>query len=295
MGEKMSFANDIKNEIMNSQQKKNCCKRAFINGIIAAKATTDNGEIFINVSNDEYAVFLKEQIREIFSKEAMISAPPKGGRCKTISFTSPSAEKFLQSIDTEASRGFKCPNCESSFFRGIFWSCGRISDPQKQFCLEFSLVNRENVLTTLFSESGIELKNAKRGKETLLYTKNSSIIEDFFALINLQNVTFKVIDIKIANELKNRANRLRNFDTVNISKAVDAANAQYNLIKELDDKKLLSSLPDELISTARMRLENPEMSLSQLAIHSVPPISKSGITHRMNKIVKLGESLLKKI
>ena len=62
----------------------------------------------------------------------------------------------------------------------------------------------------------------------------------------------------------------------------------------LYDKKILNQLPEELISTAKMRLENPDMSLSQLAMHSVPPLTKSGISHRMTKIVKLAEELLKK-
>jgi DNA-binding protein WhiA len=62
----------------------------------------------------------------------------------------------------------------------------------------------------------------------------------------------------------------------------------------LNEKKLLSRLPEELISTAKMRLENPEMSLSQLAMHSIPPLTKSGISHRMAKITKLAEELLKK-
>ena len=102
------------------------------------------------------------------------------------------------------------------------------------------------------------------------------------------------MNIKIANELKNNANRLRNFDTVNITKAVDAANSQITVIRELYDRNLLGSLPSELEATARLRLENPDMSLAQLAIHSVPPVSKSGITHRLQKIMEFGERLLKK-
>ena len=109
------------------------------------------------------------------------------------------------------------------------------------------------------------------------------------------NTKFKdVTDIKIANEFMNNANRLRNFDTVNISKAVDAASPQYALIKKLVENDLFNLLPEELQETAKMRLKNPDMSLNQLAIHSIPPISKSGITHRMSKIMKIGKELLTK-
>ena len=102
------------------------------------------------------------------------------------------------------------------------------------------------------------------------------------------------MNVKIKNDFMNNANRLRNFDTVNISKAVDAASAQYALIKKLYDNGLMSHLPEELHETARMRLENPDMSLSQLARSSVPTISKSGITHRMQKIMKIGQEVISK-
>ena len=63
---------------------------------------------------------------------------------------------------------------------------------------------------------------------------------------------------------------------------------------KLVENNLFNFLPDELQETAKMRLKHPDMSLNQLSIHSVPPISKSGITHRMSKIMKLGKELLTK-
>ena len=92
----------------------------------------------------------------------------------------------------------------------------------------------------------------------------------------------------------NNANRLRNFDTVNILKAVDAAAPQLAVIKELEELELLPLLPDELEDTAKLRLKYPDLSLTQLARISGPPLSKSGITHRMAKIIKLGKELIAK-
>ena len=188
----------------------------------------------------------------------------------------------------------KCSLCRMAFLRGIYFACGRLSDPSKQFCLEFSLGNRVDTFLEFFDMLGLEFKIANRRSENLLYTKNSTVIEDFLSLAELNNAAFEIMNIKIANELKNNANRLRNFDTVNITKAVDAANSQILVIRELKRKNLLGSLPPELEATARMRLDNPDMSLAQLAIHSVPPVTKSGITHRLKKIMEFGERLLKK-
>ena len=68
---------------------------------------------------------------------------------------------------------------------------------------------------------------------------------------------------------------------------------KYNsVIARLDKAKLLSSLPEELAATAILRMEYPDLTLAELARISVPPISKSGLAHRLNKILELSEKLL---
>ena len=65
-------------------------------------------------------------------------------------------------------------------------------------------------------------------------------------------------------------------------------------IKKLIENGLFNTLPDDLQETAKMRLNHPDMSMAQLALHSTPQISKSGITHRMARIMKIGKELLAK-
>ena len=74
---------------------------------------------------------------------------------------------------------------------------------------------------------------------------------------------------------------------------VDAAAKQIALISELDKRGLLNALPEELVATARLRLLHTDMSLSQLALVSNPPISKSGLSHRLKKITRIAEQLIK--
>ena len=292
----MSFSQGVKAEIITSQYKSACCRRAFLNGVISSKANVVDGNVTFNIETAELAGFTVTLIKEIFGKDASVLAPARGGRCKSVSFESKAARNYLAEITEKETlnQTYKCRYCQMAYLRGVFFATGRVTDPAKQFCLEFSLGNRANMFLEMFLELGLDFKISNRSTEVLLYTKNSSVIEDFFSLAELNNATFAIMNIKIANDLKNNANRLRNFDTVNISKAVDAANAQTTMIKNLYKKGLLGSLPDELEQTAKLRLLHPDMSLAQLAIHSVPPISKSGITHRLSKIMELGEELLKK-
>ena len=292
----MSFSYSVKTEIMHAAYRNQCCRRSLLNGILFAKARSNDSIISFNIENTETAEFSSGLILDAFGKPGDIIAPEKGGRCKTVRFSSKAVKNALLDIEKIRSVPFasKCSLCRMAFFRGVFFAAGRLTDPSKQFCLEFSLGNRAEHFIEFFLMHGLEFKLSERKSERILYTKNSTVIEDFLTLAELNNAAFEIMNIKIANELKNNANRLRNFDTVNITKAVDAANAQIRIIRELHERNLLGSLPPELEATARMRLENPDMSLSQLAIHSVPAVTKSGITHRLKKIMEFGEKLLNK-
>lgn len=292
----MSFAYGVKEAIMKTQYKSSCCRRAFFQGVLSSKGyTDDNGNVYINLENTEMIEFVSRLVKEFFGKDVAVSSLPGGGRGKRLSFSGKSQAAFLAELaDKKEFYKKKCSGCAPAFLKGVFFACGRVSDPNKQFCLEFSLGKRVELFFELFESFGFEFKTVARKKENIVYTKNSSVIEDFFASAELFDVAYIFMNTKIENEFLNNANRQRNFETVNISKAVDAANPQYTLIKKLADNDLLNYLPEELRETAKMRLNHPEMSLTRLSIHSVPPISKSGITHRMSKIMKLGKELLTK-
>jgi DNA-binding protein WhiA len=176
--------------------------------------------------------------------------------------------------------------------QGIFVACGRISDPQKQYCLELLPKTRENALLNYLSEIGIEVKRAERSGAPVLYLKNSGAIEDFFALAMMNATAFRMMNAKIESDIRNTANRVANCETNNIEKAVAASSRQIAAIEELAKKGLLSSLSEELEKTARLRLEHRDLSLTQLAALCVPPITKPGLSHRLNKIVSIADRML---
>ena len=126
-----------------------------------------------------------------------------------------------------------------------------------------------------------------------MYFRNSTTLEDFFALANMNQTAFDIMNAKIKGELRNTANRIANCETNNIGRAVSASISQITLIEELVERGLISLLPDELERTARFRMENRDMSLSQLAGAITPPISKSGLSHRLKKITEMAENILK--
>ena len=91
--------------------------------------------------------------------------------------------------------------------------------------------------------------------------------------------------------LANSANRAYNCDIANTNKIVDTGTRQLLAVQKIADAGVLDSLSDSLRETARLRMENPEASLGELCQMFEPPISKSGVNHRLRKLEKIAEDL----
>lgn len=288
----MSFSWEQKNLIISQIYKSVCCRKALLSGILFAKGRLDCGTVKLHIEKKEVVEFVVKLIKEFYTKSVNISRAESGGRFFVISFASESAEKYISNIPDSELFVEKCSGCFGSFLRGAFLAGGKIADPEKQYLLEFSLGERSIAFADLLSEYGIIALISYKKTGTIAYFKNSSMIEEFFALAGLNKVVFAILNAKAEGELRQNISRRINCETNNLAKAVDAAGKQIDVITRLEEANLLSSLPDELVLTARLRLEHRELSLSQLAAISNPPISKPGLSHRLKKIIELGTQLL---
>ena len=290
----MSFSSEQKLEIISQPIKSSCCRHAMVQGIIVSRGVCEDGKISLSLDK-EVAAYAEKLIGEIYSKQPVYRASSIGGRRHILSFESSSAVKYLASFyDTDHFLVEKCPMCRPTFMRGIFLASGRVSDPFKQYSLEFSVGRATDKICAFFEDCGFVPRISNKKKEVVIYFKNSGAIEDYFAISGMNQTTFVFMNAKIKGEIRNNANRIANCETNNIDKAVSASMSQISLIQQLIDKGLLSQLPEELEKTALLRVEHKDMSLSRLASIMTPPISKPGLSHRLKKISSMAESLLHK-
>ena len=91
--------------------------------------------------------------------------------------------------------------------------------------------------------------------------------------------------------LRNNANRRANCEGANIDKTTKAAAIQIRAIRKIEKKTGFSDLPKPLKEMAKLRIENPEDSLSELGEKANPPIGKSGVNHRLKRITEIAEKL----
>lgn len=179
-----------------------------------------------------------------------------------------------------------------AFLRGVFLSCGAMTDPDKSFHLELNLSDnkRAQALCDFIAEHGITLKTTLRKRRTgdegrlVIYAKESLIIEDFLTYIGAAERAMEIMQIKVERSFRNRANRTVNCDSANLDKTVDAANRICEDIELIFSANGKDSLKPELLETALIRLENRESSLSELCELFDPPISRSGLNHRLKKL-----------
>ena len=291
----MSFASEQKLNIMSHELRSNCCKRAYIEGIISASSSLDGEDVVLSLDSSATAEYVAKLIRDMFSKESVIYSPKQGGRVKLLRFNAKSIVSYLAAFSGgKMLHTSKCPMCRSAYLRGVFLASGRVSDPFKQYLLEFAVKSNQERFIELFEEMGLTPRVSIKPRESVIYFKRSDEIEDFFATAAMNQANFALMNAKIQSELRNNANRIANCETNNIDRAVTSSVDIVHTIKELMSRGLLSQLPDELEATAKMRAEFPDLSLSQLAARITPPVTKSGLSHRLKRIGEMAKTILER-
>lgn len=179
------------------------------------------------------------------------------------------------------------------FLRGVFLVCGIVSDPNKEYHLEFSVGSEEKTekLFRLISESGMNVKKSSRKGKALLYTKDSESISDILTFIGAMISSMEIMNAKIYKDVRNNVNRAVNCESANIEKTVAASRKQLEDIEYIDKAKGLGILTEELRAIAEIRRENMELSLSEIGKLLEPEISRSGVYHRLKRIGEIADRL----
>lgn len=141
----------------------------------------------------------------------------------------------------------------------------------------------------LINSFGITAKIRERKNRFTVYLQGQEAMTDFMTALGATNTMFQLCDFVAKRSMKNAANRNTNCQMANLEKTINAVEAQFFAIETLKKRKILQTLDEKLQSAAELRLKYPTAPLSELAEKSVPPVSKSGLNHRLKKLVELAE------
>ena len=178
--------------------------------------------------------------------------------------------------------------CRTAFMRGAFLAGGSVTDPEKRYHLELATSHTQasREVSALLTEMGFLPHSVRRSGSSVIYFKQSEHIEDLLTTIGAPVAAMDIMTAKVDKEIRNGANRAMNCDMANVNKTVDAALEQSAGIRRLESSGRLAPMPEKLRQAARLRLENPEMSLQHFAERSDPPVSKSCMNQSMRRLME---------
>lgn len=299
----MSFSSDIKKELCDPAAVRELTPpqaEAMLYGIMFA-SRFDEGKPLIQTENMELINAAAELIKLVFPgvHTGIVRLVKSSGSLYTLKLRGGSEQisgRFgdFSGISSAAAGG---DEVSGAFLRGVFVSCGSVTDPNKEYHLELVLPENERTPALLahITEHGMAFKETQRGgsrsKRTVLYAKESELIEDFLTYIGAANHSLEIMQVKIVKDFRNRVNRSVNCESANLDKTVAASNKSTADIEYIFSTMGADWLSSELRETARLRVENPELSLSELCGLFPGKISRSGLNHRLKKLSRLAEEL----
>ena len=294
----MSFAEQLCAELLELSVKKPCCRRALSAGLLIGGVRESGSSVFVPFSQAAVAEYAVALFEKTYAKRAELTVVGyHGHRQWQLVLPSPAAAKLtgqMQAEDADLDALLHlsdCEGCRSAFLRGLFLACGTVNDPQKSSHLEF-LLSKEGAVQsteTLLCNLGYPPKQISRASGTGLYYKDGGSVGDLITLMGSHNIIFEFYNARIARDIRNNENRATNCVARNIQKSVAAAARQMEAIGRLMESGKLDALPEELRTTAMLRYRNPDATLDELRELHRPTISKSGLSHRLQKLLDAAE------
>ncbi len=299
-----SFSYKAKAELCRTAVQRLCCARAECYGVLLYCNTFTMQEVRIITENPEFAARLPRLFHRAFNvKFDRLPTEETPGSKLIFQITDP--DKLRRIVDTLgydprqalvlhvnfAMLEEDC--CRVSFLRGAFLAGGSVTDPEKRYHLELSTshVQASREVSALLQEMGFLPRSVMRSGSAVIYFKQSEHIEDLLTTLGAPVAATEIMTAKVDKEIRNGANRAMNCDMANVNKTLDAVAAQQEAIEKLEKAGQLERLPEKIQETARLRMQNPELPLAQLAALFDPPISKSCLNHRIRKIMEEARKL----
>lgn len=278
----MSFSSEVKQELssINTYSKSNLIEAELIGYLMSANIKEENEKIEFITENE----FNIERIYKILFKLKIEYEPETRRKTFVAKINKPNLRN-IENLETEEEK--------KALIRGIFLGSGSINDPTKKYHLEILSKNKDvaQYIQNILKSFNIKAKILEMNNT--IYIKEGEEISKFLAFIGAQKSVLKYEEIRVMREIRNNVNRQVNCETANLNKTISASVMQIEAINYLKKVKKYEELPTGLQEIAELRLEYPEMSLKDLGSLLENSLGKSGVNHRLKKIIEIADEAKK--
>lgn len=309
----MSFAGQVKRELMHLQPEKSCCQLSELSALTQCRASLvlrggGRMSVVYQVENVALAkrIFLLLKLRlNIVPAIEYAHSPRLGGR-RICVLTVPESESRKLLVNVRMMRQSESGDvlrtlprsaiskrcCRNAYLRGAFLGAGSLLSPDKGYHMEFvaSSKERADALKYILDKSGVTVSETQRRGSTVLYFKKGDDLVSLLAMMGAGQSLMDMENARIRRESRNQANRAANCDQANTMKQITAAQNQADRIRAYLKRNGDNPLSEDLRVLARLRLEHVEASLEQLGEMQELNLTKSGVNYRMRKLMKIIEA-----
>ncbi|MCQ2534718.1 MAG: DNA-binding protein WhiA [Clostridia bacterium] len=289
-----SSSRKIKSEILKVIPRNVSERQAIIAGMFCSAAKRHANAPSLSVKIDESN---SELVRRLLQSEE-INSTYEDGKFTIIDSENVKTDAFVEfyklcfnaaAIDALASDS----NFSRNFIKGVYVHCGYYSNPKQKYSVELHIHNRSitNLVIMMMRLQGIDPLVTEHEDKDVVYLSDGDKVAEFLGIIGASTALMEFEAIRVQHEMNALVNRQTNCDLGNTKRQTEAGLKRRELFKKLEQSQEIAKLTPELMEVVRLHNDNPGLSIAQLGALMDPPISKSGMNHRLQKLMEIAESL----
>ncbi len=308
----MNFSAEVKKELIGKKFDSACCKHSALSAYLRAAGYTvsSGGKVGFEFFADRYgaAEYFATLIKETYGETLQKTVDKESQKTTYRLVNDNSLEILLDLALIEIDEGgialklnidpytVEQECCKAAYIKGTFLGGGSVTVPKAEggttgYHLEFVFTNYQTAtdFCEILSELYFLPKLIERKGDYIVYMKNRDEITELLGVLGAHKAVLKLSSLAVEKDFSNTENRRLNCEMSNMTKQIDASIKQIRAISKIQDTLGLDALPPQLKEVAIKRIENKNLTLSELA--KSLDISKSCINHRLRKIVEISENL----
>ena len=301
----MSFSSDVKKELSQNISSA-CCYKAEAFGMLLFGRSFSLSEISLMTEFQSVAEHYCSSIRDLTgvtpnmtctnAGNYKILIPTKAERIKVLEYFGYTGKELSLRINLSNLEQSNNDCCSRALLRGAFLVCGSVTDPNKEYHIEFNVQKAKlcSDLMQIIDDLGLKAKKIIRGNSYVIYSKDAESVEDYIGTMGANNAFMEVMQTRAMKDIKNQINRRTNFESANMSRSIEAGLKQVALIEEILEKIKIDDMTKDLAELCSLRLENPDVSLDELGKLMTPELSRSAVSRRFKKLEKIAAELKSK-
>lgn len=214
----------------------------------------------------------------------------RGGSVFEVLFAAADFESFITDYllpDTITDKISSSENLRRAMLRGAFLARGSMSDPNKTYRIEILCKTDAFVkmLVLLMHAENIRPTTRVSDVTWAIYFKKHDEICDFLVILGAVNQMMELQNIRAQHDVNGMVARSVNLDNWTVKQQSEASARRTKQLEKLLSSDKANRIPKELLEVAKIHIDNPGLSLTELGRLMDPPISKSGMNHRIQKLL----------